>query len=154
MTALAQDEHLAQVRLRVIDEAQVPLARARVVLSTYTAWIPGRAEAGRDEYNTVLGATDTNGIVALSLKGSSGRYGFMVLPLPEFHWDRGKEYVFTNAVAGRWEPWNPVVTIVLKRKTFDYAPPAETVVLPGKGGDVSKDPLVARPQLIPGRGRP
>jgi hypothetical protein len=143
-----QSEDLpAQVKVKVLDEAGVPVGRARVVLSTYASWVPGRRNAGGDEHMTQVGATGPDGVVALTLKSASGRYGCMVLPLPEFHWDRGKEYVFTNAVAGRWDPWGPEVTIVLKRKNTDYTPLAEAAPVTGKAGgtDVSKDPLVARP---------
>ena len=149
------DEHLAQVKVRVTDEAGVPVARARIMLSTYTSWVPGRRDAGRDEYNTALGFTDANGLVALSLKGSSGRYGCVVLPMPEFHWDRGKEYVFTNSAAGRWEPWEPLVSIVLKRKAVSYSP-ADALAGTNKPveSDVSKDPMVAKPGKAGNPGRP
>jgi hypothetical protein len=153
-SAFSQEEYQAQVRVRVVDEAGVPVARARVVLSTYTAWIPGRKDAGRDEYNTEMGLTDGSGSVAITLKGSSGRYSYMALPLPEFHWDRGKEYVFTNYAAGRWEPWSPTVTITLKRKVSEYTPEAAAVSGVTKAQpDVSKDPLVAGPPnpVVPAR---
>jgi hypothetical protein len=156
-SAVAQsvDERLAEVRVRVTDDSDVPVVRARVVVSTYNGWVPGRKGAGRDDYSTATGATDTNGVVSLSLKGSSGRYACMVLPLPEFHFDRGRDYVFTNSAAGKWEPWGPVVPIVLKRKARDYAPVSEAERGPAKpGADVSKDPLVSGPADARPPGRP
>jgi hypothetical protein len=153
MAASAQrvEEFLAQIRVRVTDDGGSPVSQARVMLSTYNAWVPARQGAGRDEYATETGVTDTNGCVTLSLKGTSGRYNCIVLPLPGFRFDRGQETVFTNAVSGRWEPWPRQVDLVLKRTT--PAPSAEggpatgeaiPPVVDPRPVNVSKDPAIGR----------
>jgi hypothetical protein len=150
--ALAQEQgdNLAQLRIRVTDEDGVPVSRAEVALSTFINWVPGRRDAGRDEYNTVVGSTDTNGMTVLNLKSSTGRFGCMVLPLPGFQFDKGTEYVFTNAVAGRWEPWAPLVPLLLKRQSFNRAPPAKASAKEAdQAPGMSKDPHVGRQDLFP-----
>lgn len=150
--ALAQDveESLAQFRIRVLDEAGATVPRARVALSTFSNWVPGRTGVGQEEYSTVVGATDTNGLTVLKLKGSTGRYSFLVLPLAGFSFDKGTEYVFTNAVSGRWEPWFPLVSIVLKRHSAEVATPAPADgKAAGQAPGVSKDPQVGRQVVFP-----
>jgi hypothetical protein len=147
----AVEDYLAQVRIRVTDDSGAPVARAEVALSTFSNWVPGRKAMGRDEYSTIVGATDTNGMTVLKLKGSTGRYGCMVLPLPGYQFDKGTEYVFTNSATGRWEPWSPLVPLVLKRRSATSLPaPASE---PGKAATsapgVSKDPQVGRQELFP-----
>lgn len=157
VSAQKVDEFLAKVLVRVTDDAGMPVSQARVLLSTYNAWVPARQGVGRGEYGTELGVTDTNGCVALSLKSSSGRYNCMALPLPGFHFDRGLETVFTNSAAGRWEPWASQVNLVLKRsepppaREDDFAPVAIQPVNPGsRPGNVSKDPAIGfRPGQAP-----
>jgi hypothetical protein len=151
-TAMAQDlpENLALIRFRVTDQAGAPVPQARVALSTFSNWVPGRKDVGRDEYNTVVGSTDTNGLVELKLKGASGRYGYLVLPLAGFAFDRGTEYVFTNAASGRWEPWSLLVPIVLKRHSAQAANSSDAAGNPvEKTPAVSKDPQVGRQDLFP-----
>lgn len=110
-------DYTAQLQVRVTDEAGVPVPQAKVAFSTYRAWIPGSKGGGRDDYRMIMGVTGTNGMTVMMLKGSTGRYGCMVLPLAGFQWDKGTEYVFTNAAGGRWEPWSPLVTIIMKRRS-------------------------------------
>lgn len=158
LPALGQEDQPARLKIRVVDQEGVPVSRARVVLSTYAAWIPGRQADGA-EYATAQGSTDGNGEVALTLKGSSGRYSCMVLPMPDFQMHRGKDYVFTNSVASRWEPWEAPLTITLKRKATAYtsleALAPESVAAPQtNSATVSKDPLVAAPKDVNSGGRP
>ena len=113
--AFGAEEHVARLQVRVTDENGLPVTNVRVALSTFSTWVPGQAGVGRDENNTVVGVTDTNGMTALSLKSETGRLGCMVLPVAGFQWHLGTDYTFTNAAAGRWEPWAPVLPVVLKR---------------------------------------
>ena len=145
------DYNLARVVVLVKDEGGTPIPRAQVSFSTFSSWVPGRKNAGRDDYNTVVGSTDTNGLVALSLKGPTSRYGCMVLPLSGYHWDKGMEYRFTNAVAGRWEPWSPLLTVVLKRKSSE----SEQTEVSGESAS-NRAPIVSKelPAPLPPRVHP
>ncbi|MFO7534169.1 MAG: Ig-like domain-containing protein [Kiritimatiellia bacterium] len=143
--SLAQEaaDSLAQVRIRVTDDAGTPVPSAQVAFSTYNTWVPASEGVGRGEYETVVGRTDSNGLVRLSLKTPTGNCGFMALPLAGYHWDKGQEYVFTNAVLGRWEPWSPLVEIVLKRR--DAAP--EGSPKEAKPAGAVKDSRFERPDM-------
>ncbi len=122
--AWAQDgeDALAQIRVLVTDDAGAPVPKVEVAVTTYSNWIPGGKGAGRDEYNTVVGTTGTNGMMVLNLKSATGRFGCMALPRAGYRFDKGVEYVFTNTVAGRWAPWSPLVPVVLKRLSHDSDP--------------------------------
>lgn len=144
--ALAQEavNSLAQVRIRVTDDTGAPVPRAEVAFSTYHTWVPASQGLGRDEYETVVGRTDSNGLVRLALKSPTGKCGCMALPLAGYHWDKGQQVIFTNAVIGRWEPWSPLVEIVLKRRVEASAAPAagEKPAAP-----MSKDARFDRPEF-------
>ena len=145
---------VAQLRVRVTDETGLPVARARVAVSTFNTWVPGRAGVGRDENATVVGVTDTNGMTVLSLKSETGRLGCMVLPVAGYHWHLGTDYAFTNAAAGRWEPWSPLLPVTLKRIDTGLVPEPPAGV-PASGGKpvTPKDPGIALPALFPEEAR-
>ncbi len=116
--AVALDERqpaAAELRVRVTDEGGRPLSAVRVLLTTSSTWVPDARIGIRDEAETVSGRTDTNGMVVLGMPSRDGRVGCIAVPSPGFLWSRGVEYRFTNVVEGRWIPWSPEISIILKR---------------------------------------
>jgi len=118
-SAVSEDQVTAraELRIRVMDEAGRPLPAIRVLVSTSAAWVPDTRMIVRDEAESVAGRTDTNGMVVLRLESRDGRVSCLAMPEPGFQWPRAVEYRFTNMVEGRWEPWSPEISIVLKRAT-------------------------------------
>ncbi len=118
---------LAQITFRVTDDEGVVVTNATIQMTTFEKWIPG-PEFGKDIRSQVDGVTDTNGQLTLtipSLRGSvkygisvGGEYYDKTMKMKingnAYYRDQGGSYSFTNEVAGKWQPWDPVVNIVLK----------------------------------------
>lgn len=147
--AAGAEDYLARLQVRVTDETGAPMARARVAVSTFNTWVPGRPGVGRDENATVVGVTDTNGVTALTLKSETGRLGCMVLPVAGYQWHLGSEYTFTNAAEGRWEPWSPLLPVTLKRTGTGVPEPRADGAAAGETSVTPKDPGIALPALFP-----
>ncbi len=110
----AEDEYLAQVSVRVLDDAQQPVTNAQVNVSTFERWVPGD-HFGHDHYKMTSAFTDTNGQCRVDLAGPRSRYSFMALPPFGYYRSDALHYTFTNAVDGKWQPWNPLVEFRLRR---------------------------------------
>ncbi len=105
----------AQVTIHVFSDAGSVATGIVIGASTFAKHIPGEG-FGRDEYATVGGTTDTNGMVTLSVQSLTGAIAFgPQVPLIGFYWSRGDRIQFTNVVDGRWQPWNPTVELRLQR---------------------------------------
>jgi hypothetical protein len=110
----AEEEHLAQITVRVLDDAGQPLTNMQVNVSTFDRWVPGD-NFGRDQYKNTSSFTGTNGQCIVKLSGQRNRYGCIAIPSSGYYRDIGLAYVFTNSAKGQWQPWNPVITLVLQR---------------------------------------
>ncbi len=106
---------VSQITIHVRADDGIMVTGIVVGVGTFWKHVPGEG-FGRDEHKTVTGKTDANGFVTLSIPSLTGDVGFSPhLPLSGFYWDRGDRIKFTNAVAGKWQPWNPTVELQLKR---------------------------------------
>lgn len=108
-------EYPAQLTIKVLGDDGNPIAGIGVGCSTFSKHIPG-SEFGTDEYKTVTGLTDTNGIVILTFPCITGEVAYNTRPFAGFYGNAGSENVrFTNVVFGKWQPWNPTKEIYLQR---------------------------------------
>jgi hypothetical protein len=118
---------VARITFKVIDDFGNAVPGAPVTASTFLRWAPG-PDFGRDVLDQAKGVTDTNGLVTLKLPSKNGnvRYSvseekiyfdnlskFRVGDKP-YYCDRGDILRFTNSVAGKWQPWDPTVTLEIK----------------------------------------
>ncbi|MFA6173961.1 MAG: hypothetical protein WC701_09800 [Kiritimatiellales bacterium] len=128
LTAQARDP-VAQMTFCVTDDLGNVVTNASVRVSTFLKWIPGEG-FGRDEYYSVEDVTDTNGVVVLEMQSVKGSVSYAVVSTNDPHFDNptqmnisGIDYYrtvggsssFTNAVKGKWQPWNPTVNLVIKK---------------------------------------
>ncbi|MFA7370024.1 MAG: Ig-like domain-containing protein [Kiritimatiellales bacterium] len=118
-----------KITFHVADDSGNVVTGATVSMSTFLRWIPGEG-FGRDEYDSVEGVTDTNGVVVLEMRSVKGSVSYAVVSTNDPHFDNptqmnilGMDYYrtvgggsyFTNAVKGKWQPWNPTVNLVIKK---------------------------------------
>jgi hypothetical protein len=102
-----------QVTLRVRDDFGKPVAGAEVGISIFQRWKPGDG-FGEDIHKQVNAVTDVNGIAVLKGSGRREDIAYGVHPTKGYYYGGGGEYWFSTNVAGRWQPWNPTIDIVLK----------------------------------------
>ena len=116
----------AKLSLRVLDDSGNAITNGSVQVTTFDRWEPGGI-AGKDMMARAVGNTDTNGLVAIqfSCLDGSAKYGvvsdnnkndplYIEVDGKKYYRDMGGAISFTNNSAGRWEPWNPEVNVMLK----------------------------------------
>ncbi|NCC49880.1 MAG: hypothetical protein EOM20_01565 [Spartobacteria bacterium] len=125
-SALA-NEPIAQMTFKVVDDFGNVITGAPVIVSTFLHWVPG-SEAGRNEYEKMNGVTDTNGLVVLSIPSKTGSIRYSVLAEGTYfenmnkmkfddnvyYRDNGGTFIFTNQISDKWQPWNPIIDLVVK----------------------------------------
>ena len=91
----------AKVTLKWIDEDGVPVPNVRVA-------------AGYEGDKTEILTTDKNGVCTVKGKTYCGEIAYSAKP-DGFYYSQGR-YKFREVVKdGKWQPWNPVVTTVVRR---------------------------------------
>jgi len=118
----APDASPARFTAKVIDEDGKPLEGMSIVAQFYS-------EEPRQK-----GCTDSNGFfVAECKKAMLGEAGYSVNHnhRKSDYYESGGQYNFEKIVDGRWEPWSPVVTAVVRRIVNPismYAKQVETMI--------------------------
>lgn len=106
----------AQLTIKVLDDNGNSIEGITVGASTFSKHISGD-NFGTDKYETVTGVTDTNGITTLAFPCITGEAAYNARPFAGFYGTVGSQNIrLTNVVAGKWQPWNPTLEIVLKQK--------------------------------------
>ena len=111
--AIAQE---GQVTVRVLNETHAPITNAVVTAAFATAIKPGWGW-GSGRANEVTGQSDTNGYSTLTGSGNGGSVAISVKK-DGYYSSSGYQVQFTNLVGvadRQWQPWNPLVEVVLKR---------------------------------------
>jgi len=103
----------AQITFRVKTDMGEPVSNVEVGVSTFLRWEPGEG-FGRDINQTFTEKTNKDGIAIIHAESKRGRFGYGVKDTPGFYRDYGDYYKFNEVKEGRWEPWNPVIDVVLK----------------------------------------
>ncbi len=118
----------AQITFRVKDDSGVVVTGAVVQMNIFERWEP-IGPYGKDIHRRVSGVTDTNGLVTLQLpclRGSvkysvfvNGDYYDQTMKMnvagSSYYRDMGGNYYFTNSIDEKWQPWNPMLEIELKK---------------------------------------
>lgn len=115
MTAQAVGAPEAMFTVRVTDEMGSVITNAEVHAGFVESIKPGWGWGGGKETRW-KGKTDTNGLCVITAmcEGEAG----IAAGKDGYYWSSGYKVRFTNfvgTVAKRWQPWNPVVDVVLKR---------------------------------------
>jgi hypothetical protein len=143
-------ERSFQLTFRVIDDEQRPMAGAKVQAS----WENAKASKPSERIQSVEGITGPDGRLTLEGKTFDSDISYGANKDGSYAvW--GQRYHFKEAGFLRWQPWNPLIEVVLKRKKNPvpmYAKGLATDV-PAAGLEVGYD-LIVGDWLAPyGRGR-
>ena len=93
----------AKVTLKVVDENGMPIKGAK---ASFTI------EGLKTKNKTINNLTDKNGIFAVS-EDSTG-YVWYGVEMDGYYKSRG-EYRFTKRESDKWQPWNPEITVVMRK---------------------------------------
>jgi hypothetical protein len=133
----------ACITVKVTDEIGQAVPGARVDIG-FGTWIEPGFGWGGGEPNIVTGTTDKNGLCTLKGKGSGGDAGISVKK-DGYYGSSGYSVDFTNVtgkVMQKWQPWNPTIPVVLKRKGKTIAMYARKVTglpIPAQGVQIGFD---------------
>lgn len=103
----------AQITFRVITDEGKPVAGVDVTASTFLRWQPGEG-FGRDIYEDTKARTDKDGLAVVRFDSERGDCGYGIYNVSGYYSTRSLQYQFSNVKNARWEPWSPVVDLVLK----------------------------------------
>jgi hypothetical protein len=113
-------EYPAQLTIKVLDEDNNPVGGIRVGASAFWKHLLGD-NLGTEEDKTVMGLTDTNGVATLTFPCITGEVAYNTRPFTGFYGNVGSQKIrFTDVVAGKWQPWNPIKEITpIPQKTHE-----------------------------------
>ena len=118
----------ARITFRVGDDSGSIVTGATVRMSTLLRW-EASSGFGKQEFAKVGGKTDTNGLIVLEMECLSGEITYAVstggqyfdnmlkmnVAGTDYYRDTGSKIRFTNVVDKKYEPWNPMVELQLKK---------------------------------------
>ena len=111
MAGVLSPYHLGRVTVRVVDEQGSPVTNATAGIG-FSKNIPAGEGWGTRPFS-ITGQTDTNGIFSAEAEGNPS--GSCSARKEGYYPTLGVDYMFTNVVGDRWEPWNPTITVVLRK---------------------------------------
>lgn len=103
--------HLGRVTVRVVDEQGMPVTNATAAIGFSKNIPPGEGWGTRPF--SITGQTDTNGIFSAEAEGNPS--GSCSARKEGYYPTLGVDFMFTNVVGDRWEPWNPTLEILLRK---------------------------------------
>lgn len=103
--------HRGRVTVRVVDEQGIPVPNATAGIG-FSKNIPAGKGWGTRPFS-ITGQTDTNGIFSAEAEGNPS--GSCSARKEGYYPTLGIDFMFTNVVDDRWEPWNPTLEIVLRK---------------------------------------
>jgi hypothetical protein len=103
--------HVGRVTVRVIDEQGYPVTNATAGIG-FSKNIPAGKGWGTRTFS-INGQTDTNGM--FSAEAESNPSGSCSARKEGYYPTLGIDFMFTNVVVDHWQPWNPILAIVLRK---------------------------------------
>lgn len=94
----------SQITIKAIDEQSVPVEHANVRLRFQIN--------SQKKYNGIDGVTKSDGTIT-GTASTNGHVGFRVNKTG--YYESWSTYDFKNSTTMRWEPWNPEITVVLRK---------------------------------------
>lgn len=108
--------HPLRFTVKVVDDKGDPVPNAHVGTSTFSHFEPGEG-FGKDIWQgPERQLTDKEGKVVFEYPSKTGEVGISVSQKPEFYASSWPNYKFKEVIDGRWNPENPTIDYVLKRK--------------------------------------
>lgn len=103
----------AQITLRVKNDNGDPVPNIKVGAATFFKWKLGEG-FGQDIHQQYSATTDADGIAVIRAESKRGDFGYSARDTPGFYRDYGNQFKLKEVKDGRWEPWNPVIDVILK----------------------------------------
>lgn len=113
-SAIGQQKYPALVTFRIVDDAGVSVTRGDITVSTFSHWQPGDG-FGRDLNDQFQGSVGNDGKLTLEVPNIRGRISYGVKPDGKYYPVAMQSYRFDKVNNGRWEPWNPEITVTVPR---------------------------------------
>ena len=114
LPACGQPQHPSMISFRVVDDLGAPVSEGEVKVSTFSHWVPGEG-FGRDEYDQRRAPLDKKGEVSFEVPNIRGDVEYAIYPQGKYYPVTMQSYRFKEVKNGRWEPWNPEVTVIIPR---------------------------------------
>lgn len=111
MAGVLSPYHLGRVTVRVVDEEGIPVTNATAGIG-FSKNIPAGEGWGTRPF-PITGQTDTNGMFSAEAEGNPS--GSCFARKEGYYPTLGVDFMFTNVVGDRWEPWNPTIAVVLRK---------------------------------------
>ena len=132
---IGQEKYPASVAFSIIDDTGAAVAGGQVRISTFSHWQSGEG-FGRDVSDQYQGPIGKDGRLVLEVPNIRGRISYGVHPEGKYYPVAMQSYRFDKVNKGRWEPWNPEITVTLPRIINPiplYARKVRATELPGMG---------------------
>jgi len=102
----------AKMTVKVIDEAGLPIEDAKVTIAFSNPKPPGKGWGTVSTYKK--GKTDVNGLFTAS--GQQNEPRIYCSAKMEGYYESGDAVSLKKLIGTNWQPWNPTVTLILKKK--------------------------------------
>ena len=112
MQPLFADNPEAKITVHVVDDQGHSLIKFPVGMGVISGWKPGEG-FGTDLTESWTNITDANGMTTATHKCYNPKIGVWVQGINGYYSSR-ITYNYTNAIAGKLQPWNPTVEFVVK----------------------------------------
>lgn len=104
-----------EITLRVVDDFNKPVQGAKAGVATFERWDIKPGEGfGEDIYRNIYMVTDTNGEAVIKSTSREANIKYGINPMPGYYYTTGGDCWFKQSEGGKWQPWNPVVELVLR----------------------------------------
>ncbi len=114
LPACGQTQHPSMISFRVVDDLGAPVTKGEIKVSTFSHWVPGEG-FGHDEYDQRRVPITPEGKASFEAPNIRGQLEYNVYPSGKYYPVTMQSYRFRQVESGRWEPWNPEVTVIVPR---------------------------------------
>ena len=114
LPACGQTKHPAQITFKGVDDQGQRVTAGTVRASTFFHGVPADG-FGRDETETDVAKINDEGIAVVKRGSIRGDFRYGVYPVGRYYSGGGFPHTFSEVRLGRWDPWNPEVTVVVPR---------------------------------------
>lgn len=115
LPAHGQTPNPSMISFRMVDDLGALVTQGEIKVSTFSHWVPGEG-FGHDEYDQRRAPVSEEGKVSFDVANIRGEVGYSAYPSGKYYPVPAQTYRFRQVENGRWEPWNPEVTVTVPRK--------------------------------------
>jgi hypothetical protein len=153
LTLIGYSQEL-QITFKVINEAGKPMPNVTLRAATFERWKSGEG-FGEDIYKQLTAVTDLKGMATIESSGHHPDVSWSVAPVSGYYRGGGGRYWFKSIEAEKWQPWNPMVEVVLRpilNPIPMYAKRTGNLTLPQVGKSIGYDLMIGDWAMPYGKG--